>query len=138
MRAQQTARGMIRPSNKKKAVQLDMPRPWTGNKPFFVRLTSAEVELLRREKAKQNLPSLSAVMEKALCDMLEEVDPGRDGLTVPPVHGKLRSRGYMLSPKMIDTLNKMNKQWGFRIQDILRASLDRLERDERTIIRNQQ
>lgn len=136
MRAQATARGMIKPSNKKKAVQLDMPRPWTGNKPFFVRLTSAEVELLRREKAKRNLPSLSAVMEKALCAMLEEVDLGRDGLTVPAVHGKLRSRGYMLSPTMIDTLNKLNKQWGFRIQDILRASLDRLERDQRILIRD--
>lgn len=115
-----------------------MPRPWTGNKPFFVRLTAAEVELLKREKAKQNLPSLSAVMEKAVCEMLEQVDLGRDGLNVPAVHGRLRSRAYMLSPGTIDSLNTLAKQWGFRVQDILRASLDRLEREQRTMIRTRE
>jgi hypothetical protein len=129
---------MIRRSNKKKAVQLDMPRPWTGNKPFFVRLTAAEVELLKREKVKQNLPSLSAVLEKALGDMLEQVDLRRDGLTVPVVEGQLKSRAYMLSPKTIDTLNTLAKQWGLRVQDILRASLKRLEQKYRTEVRTKE
>jgi hypothetical protein len=57
-----------------------MPRPWTCSKPFNVRLTAAEIELLKQEKARQNLPSLSAVMEKAVRDLLAQSDPGRDGL----------------------------------------------------------
>ena len=32
-----------------------MPRPWTGNKPIFVRLTAAEIELLKQEKAQKKL-----------------------------------------------------------------------------------
>ena len=51
-----------------------MPRPWTGNKPLFVRLTAAEIELLKQEKAQKKLYSLSAALEKAVCSMLHEVD----------------------------------------------------------------
>jgi hypothetical protein len=125
---------MIRPSNKKKAVQLDMPRPWTGNKALYVRLTAAEVELLKREKAKQNLPSLSAVMEKAVNEMLDQTDLARDGLTVPAALGGLVSRTYMLPPQTLATLNDLADKFGFRIQDILRASLDRLRRSEHTMV----
>jgi hypothetical protein len=84
-----------------------MPRPWTGNKPFYVRLTTAEIELLKREKARQNLPSLSAVMEKAVCDLLAQSDPGRDGLQVPAAQGRLHNRVYLLSPNTIGVLNDL-------------------------------
>ena len=57
-----------------------MPRPWTGNKPLFVRLTAAEIELLKQEKAQKKLYSLSAALEKAVCSMLHEVNLEQDSL----------------------------------------------------------
>ncbi len=107
-----------------------MPRPWTGNKPFNVRLTTAEIELLKREKARQNLPSLSAVMKKAVRALLAQSDPGRDGLRVPAAQSRLRNRVYLLSPNTIGVLNDLARKHRFSIQDILRASLDRPGRED--------
>jgi hypothetical protein len=103
-----------------------MPRPRTGNKPIFVRLSRDELEFVQQEKVSQRLRSLSAVVEKAICMLLNESDPGRDGLTVPPVHGELFDRTYRLSPKTIERLNILSDRYKFSVQDILRASLDRL------------
>jgi hypothetical protein len=103
-----------------------VPRPRTGNKPIFVRLTSDELELLQQEKVSQRLPSLSAVVEKAICTMLDASNIGRDGLKVPAAHGELLDRTYRLSPKTIERLNILSDRYKFSVQDILRASLDRL------------
>ena len=54
--------------NKNKAVQLDMPRPWTGNKPLFVRLTAAEIELLKQKKAQRKLHPVGCAGEGGLLD----------------------------------------------------------------------
>jgi hypothetical protein len=67
-------------------------------------------------------------MEKAVRDLLAQSDPGRDGLRVPAAQGRLHNRVYMLSPNALDVLNDLAREHRFSIQDILRASLDRLER----------
>jgi hypothetical protein len=112
-----------------KAVQLDMPRPWTGNKPIFVRLTAAEIELLKQEKAEKKLYSLSAALEKAVCSMLDEVDLEQNSLWVLAPRGNVIPRTYMVSPETLRWLNEAAEKSGFRVQDIVRAAVGRLKQD---------
>jgi hypothetical protein len=116
-------------SQNNKAVQLDMPRPWTGNKPIFVRLTAAEIELLKQEKAEKKLYSLSAALERAVCSMLDEVDLERNSLWVLAPRGNVIPRTYMVSPETLRQLNEAAGKSGFRVQDIVRAAVGRLKQD---------
>jgi hypothetical protein len=106
-----------------------MPRPWTGNKPIFVRLTAAEIELLKQEKAQKKLYSLSAALERAVCSMLDEVDLEQDSLWVLAPRGNVIPRTYMVSPETLRRLNEAAEKSGFRVQDIVRAAVGRLKQD---------
>ena len=106
-----------------------MPRPWTGNKPLFVRLTAAEIELLKQEKSQRKLYSLSAALEKAVCSMLHEVDLEQDSLWLLAPRGNVIPRTYMISPETLHLLNEAVEKSGFRQQDIVRAAVGRLNQD---------
>ena len=107
-----------------------MPRPWTGNKPLFVRLTAAEIELLKQEKAQKKLYSLSAALEKAVCAMLHEVDLEREELDgLWPQEAMLFHVPTWSRPRRLHLLNEAADKSGFRVQDIVRAAVGRLDQD---------
>jgi hypothetical protein len=105
-----------------------MPRPWTGNKPIFVRLAAAEIDLLEQEKAQKKLSSLSAALEVALLSMLNDVDLKHEALWMLAPRGNLIPRSYMISPETIRQLNEAVEIAGFRLQDVVRAAVGRLSR----------
>ncbi len=105
-----------------------MPRPWTGNKPLFVRLAAAEIDLLEQEKAQKKLPSLSAALERAVLSLLHEVNLKQEDLWMLVPRGNLIPRSYMISPETIRRLNEAVELAGFRLQDVVRAAVGRLSR----------
>ncbi len=109
-----------------------MPRPYTGNLPLHARLTPTDIAILEREKVRRDLSSLSAVLDEALRQLIEETDGGRKGLTIVPTEETIIKRSYLVSPEVHGHLEAMTKNLGFNLQQILRAAIAALDRDQRT------
>jgi hypothetical protein len=109
-----------------------MPRPYTGNLPLHARLTPTDIAILEREKARRDLPSLSAVLDEALRQLIEATDAGRKGLLIVPTQETIIKRSYLISPAVHESLETMTRNLGFNLQQILRAAIAALDRDQRT------
>lgn len=106
-----------------------MPRPGSGNQGMYARFTESEREVLRQEKARRQLRSLSLVVEHAVLELLEKTDIVRDGLVVPAAIDRLVQRTYRCAPETVRLVEDAVARYGFRRQDLIRAAVFRLSRE---------
>ena len=98
-------------------------RPRSGNVPIHARLTAADLETIKSEQRRTGAPTLSAVMERLIVELLDGSGNGHGGMTIIPRGREINSRNYMISPSVKERMRRLTQQVGFNDQQIIRAAI---------------
>ena len=100
----------------------------SDNRQHTALLTPKEVELLERE-AERRGTSISSVLDKAVVDMLDDIDLEAEGLRVPSARGERPTgRGYQFAPSTIARMDAVKAFHDFSLRSQMRAAVFWLER----------